>query len=660
MRRDATYSSGPEIGAAVRRDGTLFRVWAPDHDRLELVLEAGAGATPDDRATSADRAAAAGQRHDRTIPLEAEADGYHAAFVPDVGAGARYRFRLPDGRLAPDPASRYQPDGPHGASEVVDPGSYHWSDEGWTGVRPGRQVVYEMHIGTFTPGGTWRTAMEQLPQLVELGVTVLEVMPVAEFAGRFNWGYDGVAPFAPARAYGRPDDFRAFVDRAHDLGLAVILDVVYNHMGPDGCYMPVFARSYFSDRHSTDWGDAINFDGPSAAPVRHFFLANAEYWIREFHVDGYRVDATQDIHDDGTPHILAEITEAARAAAAPRHVWLVAENERQDTRIMRAVADGGHGFDAAWNDDFHHTARVALTGRTEAYYSDYRGTPQELVSAVKWGFLYQGQHYAWQRQRRGSPALDMPARCFVNYLQNHDQVANSADGRRLHALASVAEYRAITALLLLAPGHALLFQGQEFAASAPFLFFADHEPELARKVRQGRGTFMAQFPSAGSASVQERLADPADEATFTRSTLDPEERTSHHKTLALHRDLIRLSREDPVFAVQDAARVHGAILDEHTFVLRYRADDGFDRLLLVNLGPGGHMPAVPEPLLAPPAGTRWDVLWSSEDPAYGGQGYTNPEQDDGWTLPGRAAVVLAPAAAAEVGRGTGSARGMDQ
>jgi maltooligosyltrehalose trehalohydrolase len=611
----------PVIGAVPEGSGTRFRVWAPGHAHVDVLIEGERG----------------------PLRLEAEDNGYFSTFAAGVTAGARYRYRFAAGGLAPDPASRFQPEGPHGPSEVID-AAFAWTDAAWNGVGHGRQVIYEMHVGTFTAAGTWHAAAEQLPHLVDLGVTVVELMPVAEFPGRFNWGYDGVAPFAPARVYGRPDDFRAFVDRAHALGLAVILDVVYNHMGPDGCYMGAFTTEYFSDRYSTDWGDAINFDGAQAAPVRHFFLQNVAYWVRDFHLDGFRVDATQNIYDAGTPHILQEITTQARAAAAPRQVFMIAENEPQDTRLVRPAEADGYGFDAVWNDDFHHAAMVALTGRTEAYYSDYRGAPQEFVSAAKWGFLYQGQYYAWQKQRRGAPALGAAARTFVNFLQNHDQVANSADGRRVHALASAAEYRAITALLLLMPGTAMLFQGQEFAASAPFLFFADHEPELARRVDRGRREFMAQFPSAGSDAVQDRLSEPSAEATFLRSKLDLSERAAHHKTLALHRDLIRLSRQDPVFAAQDATTLHGAVLAEHCFVLRHLTPDGADRMVLINLGAGFHLEPAPEPLLAPPAGRHWSVIWSSEDPAYGGQGSAEAERDDGWHMPGRAALVLAATA----------------
>jgi maltooligosyltrehalose trehalohydrolase len=611
-----THAGGP--GAHADADGTVFRVWAPAHERIDVVLEPDA----------------------RTFPLEPEGGGWFAARVAGAAAGDRYRYRLSDGTLAPDPASRFQPDGPHGASEVIAPDGFEWTDSAWPGIGEQRQVLYELHVGTFTPEGTWAEAAELLPRLAELGVTIIEVMPVAEFAGSFNWGYDGVSLFAPAHVYGRPADFRRFVNRAHALGLGVILDVVYNHVGPDGAYLQHYSPAYFATRYTTDWGDALNFDGPDAAPVREFFLANAERWIREYHLDGLRLDATQNIYDAGTPHILDEIVVRARSAASPRRIWIVAENEPQHAQLIRARADGGYGMDALWNDDFHHSAMVALTGRAEAYYSDHRGTPQEFVSAAKHGFLYQGQHYAWQKQRRGTPALDIPARRFVNFLQNHDQVANSTDGRRVHQLTSGGELRALTALLLLMPGTAMLFQGQEYGASAPFLFFADHKPELADSVRAGRAQFMTQFPSAAGTQVQQSLPDPADRATFERSKLDPAERAAHSKTLALHRDLIHLSRTDPVFAAQDARRVDGAVLGERAFVLRYFGADGNDRLLLINLGEGAPLTPSPEPLLAPPAGRVWAVLWSSDDQEYGGVGTAPPEREDGWHLPGRAAVVL--------------------
>lgn len=631
------------IGAEVVPGGGVhFRVWAPACRRVAVTFAGGTGSdgpSPD-------------------LDLEREAgSGYFSELAAAAAAGDLYRYRLDGGDAFPDPASRFQPEGPHGPSRVVDPSAYGWRDAGWRGPTRQGQVIYEMHAGTFTPEGTWAAAARRLPELAELGVTMLEAMPVAEFAGRFGWGYDGVDLFAPTRLYGEPDDFRRFVDGAHQLGLAVILDVVYNHFGPDGNYLERFSPDYFTDLHTNDWGKSIHFYG--APEVRELFVANAAYWIEEYHLDGLRLDATQDIHDRSREHILTAIGRAARQAAAAlppgRSAYLVAENEPQESRLARPVEQGGHGLDAIWSDDFHHAAMVALTGRAEAYYSDYRGSPQELLAAAKFGTLYQGQRYRWQGKRRGTPALDLPRCAFVAYLQNHDQVANSARGERLHRLASPGCWRAMTALLLLGPATPLLFQGQELCASAPFVFFADHHPELASAVRRGRREFLAQFPSLADPAVQAAIPDPGSPATFELCKLDPGERRrpGHAAALALHRDLLRLRREDPAFRRQAAAGIDGAVLGPAALVLRWFAPAGGsaaaagvsgDRLLLVNLGPDLELTPAPEPLLAPPAGARWRVLWSSEDPRYGGSGAPPPEDSGGgWRVPGQAAVALAPA-----------------
>ena len=434
--------------------GTHFRVWAPAHAEVEVVLEGEDGAPGGTR---------------EGVPLEPEENGYFSGLVAEATPGTLYRFRLGGGeRLFPDPASRCQPQGPHRPSRVVDPQAFPWTDEGWTGVGPDN-VLYEIHLGTFTPEGTWNAAREKLPYLAELGVTVVEVMPIADFPGRFGWGYDGVALFAPYHGYGEPDDFRAFVNAAHGAGLGVILDVVYNHLGPDGNYLAQFSEHYTSRTHTTDWGDALNFDGPSSAAVRELCLANVRHWIEEYHLDGCRFDATQDLHDDGPDHILGALGREARAAAPGRRLLLIAENEPQHAHLVRAPHEGGLGLDAIGNEDFHHTAVVALTGRRQGYYSPYLGSAQELVSAVKHGFLYQGQWYPWQTARRGTWARGLDPRAFVHFLENHDQVANTADGRRLHQLAPPARWRAMVALQLLGPQTPFLFQRQEFHSSLPFL-----------------------------------------------------------------------------------------------------------------------------------------------------------------------------------------------
>jgi maltooligosyltrehalose trehalohydrolase len=572
------------------------------------------------------------------ISLEREPDGHFSTVVPDVSAGALYRFRLGDTEAAyPDPASRFQPEGPHGPSEVIDATAYPWRDESWRGIDAAEAVIYEMHVGTFTREGTYAAAMAHFPYLAGLGVTVIELMPLSEFPGTFGWGYDGVDLWAPTHLYGRPDDLRRLVDEAHRCGIAVILDVVYNHFGPDGCFLKEFAPHYFTDRYQNDWGAAVNFDGPDAAGVRRFFIENALSWIDEYHFDGLRFDATQSIYDRSETHILEEITRRAREIASPRQLLLVAENEPQETRLARE-----YGIDALWNDDWHHAARVAVTGRAEAYYTDYRGTAGELLSMAKFGFLYQGQRYTWQKDRRGTPSHDLEPTQFICYLQNHDQIANSADGARLHQLTSPAVFRAITTLLLLQPQTPMLFQGEEFAASTPFLYFADHEGELARRVSEGRKEFLAQFDSLKIPAVEARLAAPEARETFERCRLDHEEREKHREVLALHRDLLAMRREAP-FANPRRDVLQGSVLDPKCLLLRWFAGDDEARLLIVNLGADLRMEPVTDPLLAPPAGfSGWKSRWHSEAPEYGGSGMAEPEIDGEWMIRGSSAVVLEP------------------
>lgn len=627
-RREETQRRRYPIGAEPReRAGVHFRVWAPRRRSVHVVIEGGPGA---------------GHGPWRA-PLARQEGGYFAGLVAEASTGALYRFQLDDeDTLYPDPASRFQPEGPHGPSQVIDPAAFTWTDAGWDGVELGGQVLYEMHVGTFTREGTWEAAARELAELARLGITTVEMMPVAEFPGRFGWGYDGVDLFAPTRLYGTPDDLRAFVDRAHALGLGVILDVVYNHLGPEGNYLRAFAREYFTDRHANEWGEAIDFDGPGSGPVRELFATNAAYWIDEFHFDGLRLDATQAMHDESRTHILEVIGRRAREAAGRRKVLVTAENEPQNTRLLRPVERGGFGLDAAWNDDFHHTARVAAQGRRPAYFRDYGGTPQELISCCKRGYLYQGQYYAWQRKNRGAPTFGIEPARFIVFLQNHDQVANSAFGERLQRRTSPGRQRALTALLLLAPGTPLLFQGQEFAASAPFLYFADHEPALAAQVRRGRGEFLAQFANVASPEVSAALAPPEAWSTFEACKLDLSERRSHGEVYALHADLLRLRREDSTFAAQGAHGLDGAVLGPEVFVLRYFGSvpgGPDDRLLLINLGADWSLERAPEPLLAPSLHARWQVKWSSEHPRYGGEGL--PElHPEAWVIPGHCAVVL--------------------
>ncbi len=604
--------------------GVHFRVWAPRRKSVEVILVAEGGAPSTAR------------------PLDREAEGYYSGLVPEAAPGVLYRFRLDGADSFPDPASRFQPQGPHGPSAVVDPNAFRWTDDPWRGLSIDGQVVYEMHIGTFTREGTFEAARRELPELARLGLTAVEIMPVADFPGRFGWGYDGVGLFAPVALYGQPDDFRRFVDDAHRAGIGVLLDVVYNHVGPDGNYLKQFSEDYFTSRYKNEWGEAMNFDGENSGPVREWVITNARYWTEEYHLDGLRLDATQQIFDASPENIMVALTKAARQAAGGRGLLIVAENEEQRSHLVRPLERGGYGLDGLWNDDFHHTARVAATSHQEAYYTDYSGSAQEFVSAAKYGYLYQGQYYSWQKQRRGWPGLDLRPVQFINCLQNHDQVANSGRGLRLHQLTSPGRYRALTAVLLLSPGTPMLFQGQEFAASSPFLFFANHNPELGRLVRQGRAQFLSQFRSLAQPDAQASLADPGDPATFESCKLDLAERLTHAPVYAIHCDLLRLRHEDPVLRLRERGHFDGAVLAAKAFLLRYFGPEGDDRLFLVNLGGDLHYNPAPEPLLAPPEGFLWELLWSSEDVKYGGGGTPPLETEENWRIPGEAAFLMRP------------------
>jgi maltooligosyltrehalose trehalohydrolase len=603
------------IGAELLDGGVHFRVWAAAHEHVTLVLE-----TPERR----------------EVRFRHELDGHHSVFVDGLRAGARYRFRLgDDARLHADPASRFQPEGPFGPSQVVDPDDTAWTDEGWRGVTsPHTQVIYEMHVGTFTPQGTWAAAADALPFLRDIGITTIEMMPVNEFPGRRGWGYDGVNLWAPYHRYGTPAELRELVDRAHALELAVLLDVVYNHFGPSGNSHFDFAPEIRQDVRG-EWGDLLDFTRPG---LRELVIANARYWIEEFHFDGLRIDATQAIADPSKVHILREITDAVRSAAGRRSTFIVGENEPQDTSLL---GRDGCGLDALWNDDFHHTARVAMTGSRDGYFHDYRGTPQELVSAVEHGFLYQGQVYSWQRNARGTSTRGIPRSAFVSYLENHDQVANRALGERLASIVDPASLRAMTALLLLGPEIPMLFQGQETGARQPFRFFCDHDEELSKLVRHGRAEFLSQFAAAATPEARATFPDPSAPVTFHECVLDPAGRDLDRPIVRLHRDLLRLRREHPCFTDPRADTLRGGLVGESALCLRWWHEHG-DRLLLLNLGRTFESNVLPQPLLAPPPGCGWQVTWSSEHPSYGGVGTPEPFTIERLAIPARAAVLLAP------------------
>jgi maltooligosyltrehalose trehalohydrolase len=600
------------FGALAHDRGVLFRVWAPAQREVALVREA----RPD-------------------VQMARDDDGFFTADVEGATAGEHYWFRLAQG-LRPDPASRFQPDGPFEASQVVDHRGFRWTDQGWRGAPlPHRQAIYELHLGTFTTEGTWLAAARDLPRLADLGVTTLEVMPVAEFAGSFGWGYDGVQLFAPSRLYGTPDDARHFVNVAHRLGLAVILDVVYNHLGPAGNFIRDFAPTFLGA--AGEWGELINFDDEQ---VRAFMVDNAVQWIADYHFDGLRFDATQAIVDRSAEHIISEICREAREAAGSRQLFFVGESEPQDIRFLRRSGTYPDGLDAIWSEDWHHAAFVTLTGRRHAYFTDYLGTAAEFASMARHGTLYQGQWYSWQTAPRGGYALHLDACAFVNFLENHDQIANTGAGSRLAQQVNPASWRALTALLLLGPAMPMLFQGQEFGSTRPFTYFADHEGDLGRAVHEGRLQFLTQFPGLGSKEVQEQISNPGDADAFAHCKLSEAERTADHPITRLYRDLLHLRRDDPVltgiggpdFVIDSSAPTASVLL------VRYLGRAGH-RLLIVNLG-RDHVSSMNDPLLAPAPGSRWDLSWSSEDPTYAGSGVSLYLREGRWRFPAHSASLL--------------------
>jgi maltooligosyltrehalose trehalohydrolase len=578
----------------------------------------------------------------RHVPLERGERGYFVGRA-DAPPGTRYRYRLDGGESFSDPCSRFQPEGPHGPSCVIDLSAYRWRDRDFRGVSRARAVIYELHVGTFTPQGTYAGAEAKLPYLRELGVTVLELMPLNTFPGRFNWGYDGTHLFAPCAVYGSPDELRQLVDAAHQLGLSVIVDVVYNHLGPNGNYLGQYARAYFSERHQGEWGEPLNFDGEGSAEVRRFFTENVRHWIAEYHFDGLRLDATHGLFDDSERHVVAELTEAARAAAPEKQLLLVAENESQDRRMITPSSRGGYGCDAMWVDDFHHSARVAITSKAEAYTQDYRGTSQELLSCARHNSLYQGQWYAWQKKGRGTPLGDLPPSSAVFFLQDHDQVANFLRGTRIHRFGEP-RVRALTVMWLLLPQTPMLFMGQEFFSSSPFKYFVDHPADLMEKVRQGRIEFLSQFPSIRHAVGEESYEDPIDASAFEESRLNWGDAARNAPILALHRELLRLRRDDLVFSAERGPRdanLEGATLGEQAFVLRWLGGTLGDRLLLLNLGPELAFEPCPQPLLAPIPGRKWLPLLSSDEVRFGGHGAVFPDGEGPWRISGQCGLVLA-------------------
>ncbi|MBS0445191.1 MAG: malto-oligosyltrehalose trehalohydrolase [Proteobacteria bacterium] len=514
------------FGAELVDDGgTRFRLWAPDAAHVGLRIEVGPAAG--------------------THPMDRLVDGWHELTLAQAGAGTRYRYVLPDGLVVPDPASRWNPDDVAGPSVVVDPASYAWRDTGWRG-RPWREaVVYELHVGCYTPDGTFEAAAARLAELAALGITAIELMPVADFPGRRGWGYDGVLLFAPDAAYGPPDALKAFVDRAHELGLMVLLDVVYNHFGPEGNYLHAYASPFFNARHRTPWGAAINFDAAGSATVRDFYLHNALMWLHEYHFDGLRLDAVHAIRDSSATDIVGAIALAAAPLRRERHVHLVLENHANEADRLAATPEPqGRHVDAQWNDDFHHAAHVILTGERDGYYVDYAERPvEQLGRALAEGYVYQGEPSPFMDGRpRGQPSARLPSTAFVAFLQNHDQIGNRAFGDRLAASAVPQRIEAMLACLLLGPQIPMLFMGEEYAATTPFLYFCDFHGELADAVRNGRRREFAR--SAAFADAASQIPDPNAASTFDAGKLNEAERTQPAQAarLALVRRLLALRR----------------------------------------------------------------------------------------------------------------------
>jgi maltooligosyltrehalose trehalohydrolase len=602
------------FGAVLTDRGVAFSVWAPAQEHVALVLDG----QPD-------------------VAMQRSPEGFFHVEVPGAAAGQRYRYRIAQG-VRPDPASRWQPEGPLGPSQVVDT-KFEWRHDTWRGAPPShRHVIYELHIGTFTAEGTWRAAIDQLPRLAEIGVTTLEVMPIAEFAGQFGWGYDGVQLFAPSHLYGSPDDVRAFVDAAHGVGLAVILDVVYNHFGPVGNFFPEFSDRVLGP--PGEWGDSINFDGAGSGPVREFMMENAAYWIHDFRFDGLRMDAVNALVDSSREHIVSDICRAARAAAGDRRVFIVGECEPQNSRLLRGTGDFADGLDAMWNEDWHHSAFVTLTGRRHAYFTDYRGTASEFASMARHGFLYQGQWYSWQKQGRGGYSMGLPSSRFVSFLENHDQVANTGLGERLCRHVNQSLWRAMTALLLLGPELPMLFQGQEFGASTPFTYFADHHGELGEAVAEGRAQFLAQFPPFKTPEMRAAIPNPAAADVFARCKLRDDERSQESAFVQLHRDLLRLRRDDAVLRElgTENVTIESSAPTASLLLLRYCTSEAH-RLLVVNFADEYSCP-MNDALFAPLPGTEWRQLWSSEQPQYGGGGASPIPDVNPWDIPAHSAFLL--------------------
>lgn len=594
------------------RGGVHFAVWAPQPEKLAVrVLRAGESLGE--------------------LPLQRGPGGVFAGHADFARAGDDYIYVLDGEHLRPDPASRLQPGGVHGPSRVVDPDAFPWTDAAHTGLERAELAFYELHVGTFHPRGSFGGVAERLAELRELGVTALELMPVAAFPGRHGWGYDGVFPYAVHAAYGGPEGLKRLVDAAHAVGLCVFLDVVYNHLGPEGNVLPDFGP-YFTDRVRTPWGDALNFDGPGSDEVRRYFIDNALHWLAEYHMDGLRLDAVHAIVDTSAHPFLAELAEATHALGGSlgRRLHLIAESDANDPRLVRSAEHGGLGLDGVWSDDFHHALHAALTGERQGYYADY-GRVGDLAKALRARFVYDGQPSAYRGRRHGAPARDLPSDRFVVCGQNHDQVGNRAQGERLSHLVEPASCRLAAAAVLLSPYLPLLFMGEEWGETAPFLYFVDHgDPELIEAVRQGRRREFAAF------GWEQEVPDPSAEASFLRSRLTPPDRQGEEGRArrALYRHLLALRREEP--CLRPAAARLEVEHDEQAGWIRQQVYGDVGEALLIWF----HLGRVAVQTTAPAPGGSWERLLCTEEARFGGAGSRSPAH-----LMAGERLVLAPRAA---------------
>jgi malto-oligosyltrehalose trehalohydrolase len=553
------------FGAEIVNDGVRFRLWAPEHDRISLNIIGGG----------------------RLRSMRAVGEGWHELVTAAAQPGSLYQFVLPDGLHVPDPASRFQPMDVHGPSEVIDPEEYQWGDADWRGRPWAECVIYELHLGAFTPEGTFREAIGRLDYLRDLGVTAIELMPIADFPGRWNWGYDGVLLFAPDSTYGRPEDFKALVDAAHSRGIAVLLDVVYNHFGPDGHYLPAYAP-IFTEEHETPWGAAVNFDGDGSPMVRALIVDNALYWTTEFNLDGLRLDAVHAIIDDSREHILDVIARRVRGSAGDRHVHLVLENEKnQASRLCRGVDGKPERFTAQWSDDVHHVLHTAASGESAGYYADYAGDSEKLGRALAEGFAFQGEMMRYRGSPRGEPSAGLPPEAFVSFIQNHDQVGNRAFGDRLTGFAPSAAVRAIVAVYLLAPQIPMIFMGEEWGAAQPFPFFCDFAGDLADAIRNGRLAEFAKFPEFQDAEQREHIPDPTARETFMSAKLgwDEAARGIHADWLSFYRQLLLLRRAEIIPRLRGMQGNSGQyrVLGGGAVIVHWTLGDGSRLTLTANL-----------------------------------------------------------------------------